>query len=46
MSPKERIRAIRLMERFHDQVDYLNSIGVDISLRNVCMEPMSEYTED
>lgn len=30
MTPKERICAIRLLERFYEHAEYLEKIGVDI----------------
>ena len=38
MAPKERIRAIRLMERLCEQYEYFRKIGVDIEFRNVSAE--------
>ena len=46
MAPNERIRAIRLMERFCDRHDYFCKIGVDIKFRNLSMEHDGDETED
>ena len=45
MAPNERIRTIRLMERFCEQHDYFRKIGVDIEFRSVSMEHDGDEAE-
>ena len=46
MTPKERIRAIRLMERFSEQSEYLHRIGVDVTFRNCDIDHEHDNADD
>ena len=46
MTPKERIYAIRLIEKMSDGSEYFSAIGVDIEFRPIAVEQSNCSTDD